>query len=104
AMKADPAPQTNPKCGNLVFSRAAIRQRSFIRTSDPDPDTVFATLTLHIHRGERTDDGLFECGDKCADILTSALEVKHDIGNALPGAVIGIFATAAARKNRKSIG
>ena len=46
---------------------------------------------------------VFERGDEGAHILAPPLQVEHDIGHALAGPVIGVFAAAPGAKDRKPV-
>ena len=55
-----------------------------------------------LNAGERADDPFLERGDEAAHVRAAALEVEHDIGHPLAGAVIGELAAAPGRMDRKA--
>ena len=68
---------------------------------DPNADPVVAPLARDIECGERADDPFLQRGDKAADVRAAALEIEHDVGDPLAGAVIGQLPAAPAFVDRK---
>src|SRR5690606_17779469 len=62
---------------------------------DPDADALVAPLAADVEGGKRVDDEVLERGDEGAHVLAPPLEVEHEVGHTLAGAVIGVFAAAA---------
>src|SRR5690606_16563655 len=60
-------------------------------------------LAMDAETGERCDDPGFEMGDEAADVADAAVEVEHDIGNALAGAVIRVLAAAAGAEDGEAL-
>ena len=65
-------------------------------------DAILATLTAHVEGIERAHDPFFQAGHIGAHVGPPPLEVQHDIGHALAGAVIGELAAAAGGEQRKA--
>ena len=61
----------------------------------PHPDAIFAPLAAHVEGGERADDPFLDRGDEAAHVRRAALEIEHDIADALAGTVIGELPAAA---------
>ena len=61
---------------------------------DPDADAVLAGLADDAELGERVDQPALQRADEGAHVGATAPEVEHDIGDALPGPVIGELAAA----------
>ena len=73
------------------------QRRALVRAPHPDADAVVAPLAAHLEGRERADDPFLERGDEAAHVRAAALEVEHDIGDALAGTVIGELPAAAGR-------
>src|SRR6201987_3830404 len=61
----------------------------------PDADAALAALAADVEAHERADDPLFEPVDVAAHVAIAAGKIEHDIGDALPGSVIGVAAASA---------
>ena len=70
----------------------------------PDADAVLAALALDVEARQRADDPVFERRHEGAHVLAPPLEVEHDIGDALAGPVIGVFAAAPGLVDRQPVG
>ena len=75
-----------------------------VRPRHPDADAILAALAFNVELGQRADDPVFQRRDEGAHILAPPLEVEHDIGHALAGPVIGVFAAAAGLVDRQPVG
>ena len=104
AVEGNPLAQADTDGGDLVLGRRAVGQGGPVRPHHPHPDAVLAPLALHVEGGEGADDPLFERGHEGAHILAPPLQVEHDIGHALAGAVIGVFAAAPCVEDGKAVG
>src|SRR5512136_1401927 len=68
----------------------------------PNANTVFAPLGAYIEGGERAYGQFFERGDKPAHVRATALEIKHDISDALAWPVISHLPPAATLVDRET--
>src|SRR6516164_720694 len=94
AVIGHPAPHPHADCGDLLLASAG--------PHDPDADPAVAPLALYAETRERADDPLFEPMDMTAYIRSASGEIEHDIGDALPGPVIGVAAAAAGPVHRQA--
>src|SRR5580692_11503424 len=92
-----PALDANADCRDLVLVSLAL-----VRPPHPHADAVAAALAAHVESGERADDPFLDGGDEAAHVRRTALEIEHDITDALAGAVIGELAAAARDVNRET--
>ena len=67
------------------------------------PTRPVAALAAHAEARERADDPFLEPVHVAAHIAVAAGEIEHDIGDALPGSVIGIAAAAAGPVHRQAL-
>ena len=94
AVEGNPAADANAERGDLVFGGGAVERRRLVGPGDPDADAVLAGLADDAELGERIDQPALESADEGAHVGATAPEVEHDIGDALPGPVIGELAAA----------
>src|SRR6516164_8504707 len=92
-MIGHPAPHAHADRGDLFLLAAAL----------PHPDTApaGAPLAADAKMRECADHPLLEPVHMAAHIAIAAVEIEHDIGNALPGSVIGVAAAAAGPVHRQ---
>src|SRR5437764_106559 len=96
-VQADPAPHTDADGGDLVLAAFAL-----VVPPHPDPDAVPAPLARNAERRQRADDPVLERSNEPAHVRSAALEIKHHIGNALAGPMIGELTAAAGRMDRET--
>src|SRR5581483_12218491 len=82
---------------DLVLEAVAL-----VRSRHPDADPFVAPAALHIEDAERADDPFLDGGDEAPHIRGAALEVEHDVADALARPVIGELTAAPGVVNRKS--
>ena len=70
--------------------------------SHPDADAILAPFASHVEGRQRPDDPLLEPRHIGPYIRPPPLQVEHDIGHPLAGAVIGELAAAAGIEQRKA--
>ena len=95
AVIADPAPHPDADRGDLVLAAAVPATQTPTRPSRRSPVTPKRARVRIIHSSSR-----------CTWQRTSraaALQVEHDIGDPLAGAVIGVLAAAAAAEHREPV-
>ena len=97
AVERYPAPQPHADGGDLVLESLAL-----VRPADPDADAILPPLAAHIEGRERPDDPFLEPRHIGAHVGPPQLQVEHDIGDPLAGAVIGDLAAAPGGKHRKA--
>src|SRR5262249_15209404 len=97
AVQADPALHADADRGDLVL--AAARP---VVAANPDADAVVAALALDVEGGERADDPFFERDDEAAHVAAAALEVEHQVDDALARPVIGELPAAADPMHREA--
>ena len=68
----------------------------------PDADAIVAALAAHAEGGQRADHPFLDRGDEAADVRRPALQIEHDIADALARTVIGELAAAAGDVDRKA--
>ena len=95
AMIGHPAPHAHADRGDLFLASAGPR--------NPDADAAVAPLTADAELRERADHPLLEPVHVAAHIAIAAGEIEHDIGDALPGPVIGVAAAAAGPVHRQVV-
>ena len=66
------------------------------------PTRALARLALDVERFQRLDQPAFERGHIGSHVGPAALEVEHDVGDPLPGSVIGELAAASGAMDRKA--
>ncbi|MCY1370625.1 hypothetical protein D9M69_577250 [compost metagenome] len=103
AVETDPATQPNADSCDLVFAHAAIGKWRLFRAHNPYANAICASFTPDVELRKRLDDPLFKRRYKCAHIFTASFEVEHDIGHALAGTMIGVFAATPGVKDWKTI-
>src|SRR4051794_23932477 len=96
AVKAHPAPHADADRGDLVLDLEAL-----VGPAHPDADPVLAPLTLDVEAREAADQPFLERRDEGTHVRAAPLQVEHDIGNALAGAVIGELPAAAGAEHRE---
>ena len=94
AVEGNPAAHANAERGDLVLGGGAVERRRLVGPGDPDADAVLAGLADDAELGQRIDQPALERADEGAHVGAAAPEVEHDIGDALPGPVIGELAAA----------
>src|SRR6185312_1267999 len=62
-----------------------------VRLGDPDADPSGSTLTLDVEEREGADEPFLEPLDIAPEVGAAALQVQHDVADALPGSMIGIL-------------
>src|SRR6516165_201379 len=72
------------------------------RPRDPNSDAAVTTLPPDIESPERADDPLFELVDIAAHILSSPMQIEHNVSDTLSRPVIGVAATTAGAMNRQA--
>src|SRR5204863_9563744 len=82
---------------DLVFE-----PKTLVRPVHPDADAILAPLAAHVESRQGPDDPFFEARHIGEHVGPPPLQVEHDIGYPLAGAVIGELAAAPARKYRKT--
>src|SRR5450631_2871802 len=97
SVQRHPALDADPDGGDLVLVSIAL-----VRPPHPHADAVVAPLAVYIESGKRADDPFLDGGDESAHVRRTALEIEHDIADALAGAVIGELAAAARGMDGKS--
>ncbi len=70
--------------------------------ADPDADAAVGAMRLHAKLAQGGDDPAFERVDQPAHVAAPAIEVQHEVADALAGAVIGVAAAAARIVNREA--
>ena len=102
AVERHPAPDADADGGDLVLGHLAAWSARLVRprTQTPTRSSRRSPSTLKV--GERGDEPGLESGDEGAHVRPAALEVEHDIGDALAGAVIGELAAAAGLEHGKA--
>src|SRR6185437_14924290 len=71
---------------------------------DPDADAPRPPFSAQIELRQGADEPFLEAVDEGPDVAAAALEVEHDIADALPRPVIGVLPAAAALKHREAAG
>ena len=102
AVERRPAPHPDADRGDLVLRRRPSGPARLVGAGDPDADPVRARLACDVERLQRPDQPAFEGADISAHVGPAALEVEHDIGDALARPVIGEPPAAAGAKDRKA--
>ena len=97
AVQRHPALDADADGGDLVLGVFA-----FLGAPHPHADAIVAALAAHAERGQRADDPFLDRGDEAAHVRRAALEIEHDIADALAGTVIGELAAAAGDVHRKA--
>src|SRR5580658_4025777 len=90
SMQGHPVLHADADGGDLVLGVVAL-----VRSPHPDADAIVAALARDLEGGERTDDPFLDAGDEAAHVGRPALEIEHDITDALAGTVVGELAAAA---------
>ena len=103
-VKADPASQADADGRDLVLSRCSVGERREVVPHDPDTNPVRASVPLHVEFGQGGDDPVLELGNEAAHVAAPAPHVEHDVGDPLPGAVIGKLAAASDAMDGKAVG
>src|SRR5665213_605460 len=91
-------PMANPDAdrADLALVAAAL--------GDPDADAPRPPLAGEVEGGERPDQPLLERPDIAVQIEAAALQIEHDIADALARSVIGELPAAAGLEHRKEVG
>ena len=103
AVKADPFAHLYAVGRDLVLARGAVGQGRFLGPLDPDADAAFANLALDVELVQRRDHPVFKALDELPHVAPAGGDMKHDIGHALAGAVIGVLPAAARLINWKAV-
>ena len=77
---------------------------ALVRPLDPDADAVFAAFAAHVEGRKCLDDPLLEARRHRPHVGPPSVQVEHDIGHALAGAVIGELAAAPGGEHRETLG
>ena len=104
AVEGHPVSYADADGGDLVFARAAVGQRRFVRPHDPDADAAFPPFGLDVEAAQRADRPFLEVGNVTPYVLAARPKVEHHISHPLAGAVIGVLAAAARDMDRKAGG
>src|SRR5277367_6812298 len=102
AVQRYPVPHPNADGGDLVLELVAPIACTFVRPRHPDADPVVAALAAHVEGRERANEPFLDRGDEAAQVGRPALEIEHDIADALAGPMIGELAAAAGHVDRKA--
>src|SRR6516165_5230365 len=94
AVIGHPAPHAHADRGDLVLAA--------VRPYHPDADPAGAAFAADAEPRERADYPLFEPVDMASYIAVAAIEIEHDIGDALAGSVIGVAAATAGPVHRQA--
>ena len=94
-----PAAHADADGGDLVLDIGPL-----VGTAHPDPHTDVAPLAAHVEAVERHDDPVLETAHEAAQVLATAAEVEHHVGDPLTGPVIGELPAPAAREHREAVG
>src|SRR5271169_2509287 len=101
-MVRDPAPQTNAQSGDLVLGRGAARPGRLVWPPDPNADAIFARFGADAQKSKRVDQPSLQSADEGANIGASALQIEHDVSDALPRPVIRELTAAAGPEDGKA--
>ena len=98
AVEGHPAPHADADGGDLVLAADAL-----LRPLHPDADGVLAPAGGDVEGGERADDPFLQRVDVEPDVRLAAVEIEHQVGDPLAGAVIGVLAAAPGPVDREAI-
>ncbi len=96
-MQRHPALHANADRGDFVLGAAAL-----VRPRHPNADAVVAALAAYGEGGKRADEPFLDGGDEAAYVRRAALEIEHDVTDALTGPVIGELPATAGDVDRKA--
>ena len=102
AVERNPAAHADADRGDLVFGRGAVDPRRLVRPRDPDADAGLARFADHRPCLKRVDQPALERADEGAQIGATALEIEHNVSDALSRPMIGELSAAPGAKNGKS--
>ena len=97
AVQRYPLAHADADGGDLVLAAFAT-----LRPAHPNADAVLAPLATYVEDCQRSDDPFLQRGDEGAHVGLAPVEVEHDVGHALAGAVVGELAAAADVVHRKA--
>jgi len=89
--------EAHPDGGNLV-----LEARPLVRPLHPDADAILAPFAPHVEGGQRPQDPFLQARYIGPDVGPPQLQVEHDIGHPLAGAVIGDLPAAPGGEQRES--
>ena len=102
AVEGNPAPDPDPDRRDLVLGTLAARSTRLVWPRDPNPDAIAAPLALDTESRQGRDDPRLQSANESAKIGAPAIEIEHDIGDALARSMIGELAATAAFMHRKT--
>src|SRR6185437_1722403 len=96
AMEGHPVAHAHADGGDLALATA--------RLGDPDADSPGPALAVEVEERERADEPLLEPLDVAPEVGAAALQVQHDVADALAGPMIGVLPAPARAIDREEPG